>query len=89
MPRILLTRRLANIAGAEAIDVVGDSLHAALADLFSRHPRLRGYVLDDQSRIRQHVAVFVDGRRATLEDGDPPLDDGSEVHILPALSGGM
>ncbi len=89
MPRVFLTRRLADIAGVEAIDVAGDSLQAAFEDLFARHPRLRGYVLDDQSRIRRHVAVFVDGRRATLEDGDPRLGDGSEVHILPALSGGL
>jgi molybdopterin synthase sulfur carrier subunit len=59
-----------------------------MADVFARYPALKGYVLDDQDRLRLHIAVFVDGahvRRGVLEH---PLRSDSEVYIMQALSGG-
>ena len=57
--------------------------------MFARHPRLRGYLLDDQGGLRRHVTVFIDGLR--LRDrrglGDVVADD-SEVYVVQALSGG-
>ena len=57
--------------------------------MFSSRPALRGYVLDDQGHLRANVVVFIDGRRSTdrvaLAD---PLQAGSRVHVLQALSGG-
>jgi hypothetical protein len=50
---------------------------------------LRGYVVDDQGALRQHVAIFVDNRpisdRAGL--GDKVRHD-SEIFVMQALSGG-
>ena len=61
----------------------------ALPQVETAAPRLRGYVLDDQGRLRENVVVFVDGRRcadrAALDD---PLQPDSQVYILQALSGG-
>jgi hypothetical protein len=54
---------------------------------FARYPRLRGHILDDQDRLRLHVAIFVDGvdvRRDTLSY---PIKPESELHVLQALSG--
>ncbi len=65
------------------------SLRAAFDDIFAERPRLRGYVLDEQGHLRQHVAVFVDGQ--LVEDRERmsvALTDQSEVYVLPALSGG-
>ena len=60
-----------------------------LAAAFADEPRLRGYVLDDQDRLRQHVAVFVNGSpihdRVRLSD---PVTDGDELYVFQALSGG-
>jgi molybdopterin converting factor small subunit len=64
---------------------VSEALHAA----FAIAPRLRGYVLDDQGRLRQHVFVFVQGSRVrdrdTLAD---PVRDEDEIQIFQALTGG-
>lgn len=64
-------------------------MRAALEDAFSVNPLLRGYVLDDQGRLRANVAIFIDGRRchdpARLDD---PLQSASRVYVLQALSGG-
>jgi len=64
-------------------------LRSALDACFADHPRLRGYVLDEQGCLRENVVIFIDGQRAR----DPQrLDDAlapqSQVYILQALSGG-
>jgi sulfur carrier protein ThiS len=60
-----------------------------LLAVFALHPKLRGYVIDDQSAIRQHVVVFVDGSairdRRTQTDAVQP---DSEIFVMQALSGG-
>ena len=65
------------------------TLREILDRVFSTEPRLRAYFLDDQGGVRHHVAVFINGEslvdRRTLST---PVPDGSEVHLLPALSGG-
>jgi sulfur-carrier protein len=64
---------------------LGDALEA----VFAEHPRLRGYVLDDQGSLRKHLSVFVDGRpvrdRRHLSDA---LGEESRVYVVQALSGG-
>ena len=49
-------------------------------------PLLRGYVLDDQSKIRKHVNVFLDSTLVT--DLNTHVREDSEVFIMQALSGG-
>ncbi len=64
-------------------------MRRALAAALLGRDELRGYILDDQGRLRKHVAIFVDG--AMIRDrrnlGDP-VADGSEVFVVQALSGG-
>lgn len=89
MAFIACTRRLEQVGPSEltsyAADTVGSLLDAAAAD----YPRLKTYVLDDQGRVRKHVAIFVDG---TLQPRDTvlqlPLSNHSEIYIMQALSGG-
>ncbi len=60
-----------------------------LAGVFDANPQLRGYVLDDQGRLRKHVTVFVDGKmlqdRQRLSDA---VCDDSQIFVMQALSGG-
>ena len=42
-----------------------DAYFEALEQVFAENPLLRGYLLDDQSRLRKHVIVFVDDAVAT------------------------
>jgi sulfur-carrier protein len=67
----------------------GETVAAVLAGAFADFPKLRGYVLDDQDRLRKHVTIFVNGTmirdRNTL--GDPVAAD-DEVFVFQALSGG-
>ena len=60
-----------------------------LRAVFADHPQARGYVLDDQSALRKHMTIFVDGRiihdRTRLTDA---VSESSTVYVFQALSGG-
>ncbi len=69
--------------------VAATDLRMALEQVFTGNPRLRGYLLDDQGRLRQHVAIFVDNELILDRTGlsDRLLAD-SQVFVMQALSGG-
>jgi molybdopterin synthase sulfur carrier subunit len=93
MARVVLTPQLSrflDLPSAEQASVRGGgTVAAALAELFDRHPRLKGYIVDEHGRLRQHVTLLIDGRtiidRVRLGDAVEP---DSELHVLQALSGG-
>jgi hypothetical protein len=98
MARVVLAPALARwlssdtgaaVGGEVAVDVSGADLGEVMDGLFVLHPRLRGYVLDEQGALRHHVAVFVDGQ-VVRDKHRPkqPLDDDAEVYVTQALSGG-
>ena len=89
MARLIFTQQLARFTAAPQLDTGAATLRAGLECAFAANPLLRGYVLDDQSHLRENVVVLIDGRRcrerARLDD---PLESDSQVYILQALSGG-
>ena len=69
---------------------------ATVGSVFERlhadHPGVVERALDEQWRVREHVNVFVDGEsvRAGSKLGlATPVKAGTEVWILPAVSGGF
>ncbi len=88
MPTVHFTSHLRHVAPPEPVTAAGATVAEVLADVFARHPAIRGYVLDDQDRIRVHIAVFVDGLHVRRDILAAPVAPGSEVYILQALSGG-
>jgi sulfur-carrier protein len=89
MPRLSFTPNLRRHLDAAPLDVTGDTVAAVFEQAFRAQPELRGYLLDDQGRLRRHVAVFVDGQRIrdTAGFGDAVSPE-SEVCVVQALSGG-
>jgi hypothetical protein len=86
---VTFTSHLERHLAAPPAEVRGGTVREALEDVFDRNPLLRGYLLDDQGALRQHVVVFVDGQmvedRKRLSD---PIDSSSELFVMQALSGG-
>lgn len=89
MARIAFTSQLQRFTRTPQLDTPAPTLRAALDAAFALNPQLRGYVLDDQGKLRAHVVVFIDGQRSrdrvALSD---PLAEHSRVYVLQALSGG-
>lgn len=88
MAKVHFTSHLRHVAPPEPVDAEGTTVADVLADVFQRHPAVRGYVLDDQDRIRLHIAVFVDGTHVRKDILAAPVAPASEVYVLQALSGG-
>ncbi len=77
------------LGGIRRIDVEGETLHAALADAFARHPGLKVHVQDETGAFREHVLCFLNDQNSRWNEGeDPALSDGDVITILQAVSGG-
>jgi hypothetical protein len=89
MPSVKFTQHLERHLAAPPLEVGGETVREALDHAFRANARLRGYVLDDQGRLRKHVVVFVDGRRIRDREGlSDPVAASSELLVMQALSGG-
>ena len=65
------------------------TLGEALSALARDYPGVASRVLDEQGRVRPHVNLFVGGEAVRFAAGlETPIADGSEIAILPAVSGG-
>lgn len=89
MPTVHFTRQLERFLPAPSVVAEGATVREVLDAVFWEHPKLKGYVVDEQGAVRRHVAVFVDGvqvrDRARLSDA---VEADSEIHVFQALSGG-
>jgi len=89
MPRISFTSNLQRHLACPAADVSGTTVADALDRVFAENPQLRSYLLDDQGRLRKHVAIYVNQEpvrdRAGLSD---PVNGADEVFVFQALTGG-
>lgn len=89
MARVCFTPNLERHLACVAAEVSGTSVREALDQVFENQQQLRGYVLDDQNRLRQHMVIFIDGKtivdRVHLSDAVSP---DSEIYVMQALSGG-
>jgi sulfur-carrier protein len=87
--RVAFTTNLEWHLSCPVQSVPGDSVRAVLDAVFATQPRLRSYILDDQDRVRRHVAIYVNGDRIADRDrlGDA-VGEADEVFVFQALSGG-
>ena len=67
------------------VELSASTVRDVIDTLDSRWPGMRDRLCDSTPRIRRHINVFVEGRRATLETGLPP---GAEVFVVTAITGG-
>jgi sulfur-carrier protein len=89
VPTVRFTKNIQRHVDCPTCVVAGATLREVLDGYFALNQLARGYVLDDQGRLRQHMAAFIDGRqvldRDSLEDSVAP---GAVVDVIQALSGG-
>ena len=89
MPTVRFTDNIQRHVECPTRLIAGARVRDVLDAYFREHPRARGYVLDDQGRLREHMAIFIDGGllrdRAGLSD---PVGDDGVIDVIQALSGG-
>ena len=75
-------------AGEREVEASGRTVRELLDDLMGRFPALRGQLLENEE-LAPFVNVYVEGEDVRTRDGlDTPVDDGSQVILLPAMAGG-
>jgi molybdopterin synthase sulfur carrier subunit len=89
MAKVVFTPNIQRHVALPESEVSGRTVRDVLDAVFAENPQARGYVLDDQSGLRKHMTIFVDGRmirdRARLTD---VVSESSTVYVFQALSGG-
>jgi sulfur carrier protein ThiS len=89
MATVRFTRNIQRHVECPVREVPGTTLRDVLNSYFAGNERARGYVLDEQGRIRQHMVVFIDGEMVRDRDAltDAVRSD-SLIDVIQALSGG-
>jgi len=87
--QVHFTSHLRHVAPGGVVTAAGATIRGVLMDVSARHPALKTYILDDQDRLRVHIAVFLDNEHIRgPETMDHAVRPTSELYILQALSGG-
>ena len=71
------------------VQIEGATIREILDGLEQQFPGMRGYILDDQGKLREHVNIFLNN--VLIKDKAMQSDlvnERDEVFIMQALSGG-
>ena len=87
MARVFIPALLRELtAGQEQVEIEGATVREVIENLERSYPGMQArLIVDDQ--LRPNIAVVVDGEVSRLRLRQK-LTDSSEVHFMPALSGG-
>jgi len=89
MASVRFTRNIQRHVECPTLDVPGATLGEVLDAYFATNERARGYVLEDDGKLRKHMAVFIDGQQ--IGDRDTLTDrvaEGAVIDVVQSLSGG-
>jgi molybdopterin converting factor small subunit len=84
---VVLPRALLNLfpGSLQEVELSASTVGEMIEELDARWPGMRDRLCDSTPRIRRHLNIFVAGKRADL---DTPLQAGTRVFVLTAMSGG-
>lgn len=86
MAVVRLRAPLSELAGGRReLRLEGSTVRDVLRALEREHPAIAGWILDEQTSIREHINVFVNGERGREETA---LDADDRIHVIPSISGG-
>jgi sulfur-carrier protein len=89
MAKVVFTPNIQRHVACPQARASGATVREVLENVFAQNSEARAYVLDDQSALRRHMTIFVDGHmirdRARLADA---VGETSTIYVFQALSGG-
>ena len=89
MATVRFTQNIQRHVPCPTREIAGTTLRDVLNEYFRENERARGYVLDEQGKVRQHMIVFIDGEMARDRDRlSDPVKENSLIDVIQALSGG-
>jgi len=89
MAQVHFTSNLQRHLTCPSLEVSAATVGEALEAVFEENPRLRGYLTDDQGRLRRHVKLFVNNKAIRDREGlGDRLAESDELFVFQALTGG-
>ncbi len=89
MSRVVFTSNIQRHIACPEVEAPGRTVREVLDNVFAENPRARSYVLDEQSALRKHMIIFIEGQaicdRRKLTDA---VSESDTVYVFQALSGG-
>ena len=85
MATVTLRSPLKQRAGADTIEIDGDTVGAVVAGLEREVPALAGWVTDETGKVRRHVNLFLNGEQVGADAAVTPTD---RIDIIHAITGG-
>jgi molybdopterin converting factor small subunit len=80
---------LARLADGREIEVAGETVGDAIADVAARFPALAPRLRDETGNPYPFVTFYLNDEDIRFHGGfDAPLSDGDELTIVPAIAGG-
>jgi sulfur-carrier protein len=76
-------------SGLDTVEIEAATIKEVLDNLDLKYPGFRASVCDESGALRRFINVYLDGEDVRfLENLATPVPDGSEIAIVPAISGG-
>lgn len=89
MVKVVFTQNIQRHVACPEMVVEAATVRAALDAVFAANPQARGYVLDDQAKLRRHMTIFIDGQLIADRSGlSDTVTADSTIAVFQALSGG-
>ncbi|MDQ4075878.1 MAG: MoaD/ThiS family protein [Chloroflexota bacterium] len=90
MATVFVPTPLRRLTGGESkVAVEASTVQEVIEQLESAHPGVKERLLDEDGEIKRFINVFVDGEEIRgLQGGETPVNERSEVSIIPAMAGG-
>ena len=87
MPMVAIPSLMQNLTdGKEKAEVEGQTIREVINNLESSYPGFKERLCEDD-RIRPNIALYVDGA-VSREGMRQQVTEETEIHFLPAISGG-
>lgn len=75
--------------GQDRVEVQGDTVGQALAQLSENYPDIKNRIFDDAGALRRFVNVYANEEDIRFQDSlETAVSDGAEISIVPAIAGG-
>ncbi len=89
--KIRIPTPLQKITGNQSeVEVVGNSVKAALAALDGKFPGIKDRLYDEKGNLRRFINFYVNDEDIRfLKSEETLLKDGDELSIVPAIAGGI
>ena len=89
MARVVFTPNIQRHVACPEAEAAAATVREVLDAVFASNPLARSYVLDDQSALRRHMTIFIDGVMIRDRKGlGDTVGENATIYVFQALSGG-